>query len=60
MAEAVAIGMVLPSLSDREGRVIERAPKKTSHVPVVATVPEKHGDEPVARFTLGLSLKRRA
>ena len=27
-------------------------------VEVVATVPRKYGDEPVARFTLGLSLKR--
>ena len=25
---------------------------------VLATVPEKYGDEPVARFTMGLSLKR--
>ncbi len=25
---------------------------------VVATVPDKYGDEPVARFTMGLSLKR--
>lgn len=32
----------------------------TMPVEVVATVPEKYGDEPVARFTLGLSLKRRA
>ncbi len=27
-------------------------------VEVVATVPSRYGDEPVARFTLGLSLKR--
>jgi hypothetical protein len=26
---------------------------------VVATVPKRYGDEPVARFTLGLSLKRK-
>jgi len=32
----------------------------TMPVPVTATVPRKYGDEPVARFTLGLSLKRRA
>lgn len=31
----------------------------TVPVEVVATVPDKYGDEPVARFTLGLSLKRR-
>ena len=32
----------------------------TLPVQVVATVPAKYGDEPVARFTLGLSLKKRA
>jgi len=32
----------------------------TIPVGVVATVPSKYRDEPVARFTLGLSLKRRA
>ncbi|ACL67478.1 conserved hypothetical protein [Anaeromyxobacter dehalogenans 2CP-1] len=31
----------------------------TLPVEVVATVPDKYGDEPVARFTLGLSMKRR-
>jgi acyl-coenzyme A thioesterase PaaI-like protein len=31
----------------------------TLPVDVVATVPEKYGEEPVARFTLGLSMKRR-
>jgi hypothetical protein len=31
----------------------------TLPVNVVATVPKKYGDEPVARFTLGLSLKRK-
>jgi acyl-coenzyme A thioesterase PaaI-like protein len=31
----------------------------TFPVEIVATVPSRHGDEPVARFTLGLSLKRR-
>jgi acyl-coenzyme A thioesterase PaaI-like protein len=31
----------------------------TIPVEVVATVPSRYGDEPVARFTLGLSLKRR-
>lgn len=30
----------------------------TVPIDVVATVPEKYGDEPVARFTMGLSLKR--
>ena len=32
----------------------------TLPVQITATVPKKYGDEPVARFTLGLSLKRRA
>lgn len=32
----------------------------TMPVEVLATVPANHGDEPVARFILGLSLKRRA
>jgi acyl-coenzyme A thioesterase PaaI-like protein len=31
----------------------------TLPVEVVATVPSKYGDEPVARFTLGLSLRRK-
>jgi len=31
----------------------------TLPVEVVATVPSRYGDEPVARFTMGLSLKQR-
>jgi acyl-coenzyme A thioesterase PaaI-like protein len=31
----------------------------TLPVEVVATVPKKYGDEPVARFTMGLSLRRK-
>jgi hypothetical protein len=31
----------------------------TLPVSVTCTVPDRYGDEPVARFTLGLSLKRR-
>jgi acyl-coenzyme A thioesterase PaaI-like protein len=31
----------------------------TLPVSVLVTVPDRYGDEPVARFTLGLSLKRR-
>jgi len=30
----------------------------TLRIEVIATVPEKYGEEPVARFTMGLSLKR--
>lgn len=31
----------------------------TLPIEIVATVPKKYGDDPVARFTLGLSLKRK-
>jgi acyl-coenzyme A thioesterase PaaI-like protein len=31
----------------------------TIPIEIVATVPSRYGDEPVAKFTLGLSLKRR-
>jgi len=31
----------------------------TIPVEIVATVPDKYGDEPVARFTLGLSVKKK-
>jgi acyl-coenzyme A thioesterase PaaI-like protein len=44
-------------------RAVEQADatgeRVTLPVEVVATVPQKYGDEPVARFTLGLSLKRK-
>jgi hypothetical protein len=30
----------------------------TIPIEVIATVPKKYGEEPVARFTMGLSLKR--
>ena len=38
------------------GRTGERV---TLPVDVVATVPDRYGDEPVARFTMGLSLRKR-
>ncbi len=52
----------------REGRRIADAMAETERtgervtlpVQVVATVPEKYGEEVVARFTMGLSLKKRA
>jgi len=52
----------------RDGRKIAEAMEQaertgerlTVPVEVVATVPKKYGDEPVARFTLGLSMKRKA
>ncbi len=51
----------------RDGRRIADAVRKadatgervTLPIDVVATVPKKYGDEPVARFTMGLSLKRK-
>jgi acyl-coenzyme A thioesterase PaaI-like protein len=50
----------------RDGRRVAEAVRKTDEsgervtlpIEVVATVPRKYGDEPVARFTMGLSLKR--
>ena len=52
----------------REGRKVAAAMEQTVRtgervtipVEVVATVPDKYGDEPVARFTLGLSMKPKA
>jgi acyl-coenzyme A thioesterase PaaI-like protein len=51
----------------RQGRRIAEAMEEavrtgqrvTLPVEVVATVPSRHGDEPVARFTMGLSVKER-
>ncbi len=51
----------------RDGRRVAEAVRQadetgerlTMPVEVVATVPDKYGDEPVARFTLGLSLRRK-
>jgi acyl-coenzyme A thioesterase PaaI-like protein len=51
----------------RDGRKVAEAVRQadatgervTVPVEIVATVPKKYGDEPVARFTLGLSLKRK-
>ncbi len=51
----------------REGRRVAEAVRRAGAtgervslpIEVVATVPAKYGDEPVARFTMGLSLKRK-
>jgi acyl-coenzyme A thioesterase PaaI-like protein len=51
----------------RQGRAVAQAMAETERtgervtlpVEIVATVPAKYGDEPVARFALGLSLKRK-
>ena len=40
-------------------RAAETGERQTLPVEVVATCPERHGEEPVARFTMGLTLKRR-
>lgn len=41
-------------------RALETGERQEATVPVIATVPSKFGDEPVARFTLTLSLKKKA
>lgn len=51
-----------------QGREVAAAMKRTAEtgervtipIEIVATVPKKYGAEPVARFTLGLSLKKRS
>jgi acyl-coenzyme A thioesterase PaaI-like protein len=51
----------------RDGRRVAEAVRRadetgerfTLPVEVVATVPDKYGDEPVARFTMGLSVRRK-
>jgi acyl-coenzyme A thioesterase PaaI-like protein len=51
----------------RQGRQVREAVERAHAtgeraglpIDVVATVPRRHGDEPVARFTLALSLKRK-
>lgn len=50
-----------------QGREVAAAMEQTERtgervtlpIEIVATVPKKYGDEPVARFTLGLSLKKK-
>lgn len=37
----------------------ESGERVTLPVEIIATVPDEYGDEPVARFTLGLSLKKK-
>jgi acyl-coenzyme A thioesterase PaaI-like protein len=41
-------------------RTVETGERVTLPIEVVCTVPSRYGDEPVARFTMGLSLKRKA
>jgi hypothetical protein len=46
-------------IAEAVARADETGERVTVPVEVVATVPSRHGDEPVARFTMGLTLKRR-
>jgi len=46
-------------VTDLVQKAIETGDRVEMPVPVTATVPDKLGDEPVARFTLTLSLKRK-
>jgi len=49
-----------PVIQELLRRTIETGERQEAAVHVVATVPSKLGDEPVARFELTLSLKRRS
>ncbi len=60
-----ADGDVLFRMSDgrRVAEAVRRADQTgervTMPIEVVATVPDRYGDEPVARFTMGLSVRRK-
>src|SRR5512138_3876630 len=46
-------------VAEAMGKAHATGERVTLPIEVVATVPRKYGDEPVARFTMGLSLKRK-
>jgi acyl-coenzyme A thioesterase PaaI-like protein len=48
-----------PAAAEAVRRADETGERVSLPVRITCTVPDKYGDEPVARFTLGLSLKRR-
>ena len=48
-----------PLIQELLRRTLARGEREEATVHVTATVPEKYGDEPVAKFELTLSLKRR-
>ena len=48
-----------PMIQDLLRRTMETGERQEATVHVTATVPEKYGDEPVAKFELTLSLKKR-
>jgi acyl-coenzyme A thioesterase PaaI-like protein len=47
-------------IQDLLKRALETGERQEATVPVIATVPSKFGDEPVARFALTLSLKKKS
>ncbi len=47
-------------VADAVRQADETGERVTLPLEIAATVPDKYGDEPVARFTLGLSLKRKS
>lgn len=49
-----------PMIQELMRRTLESGEREEATVHVVATVPSKQGDEPVARFELTLSLKRKS
>ena len=49
-----------PMIQDMLRRALETGERQEATVPVIATVPSKLGDEPVARFELTLSMKKKS
>jgi acyl-coenzyme A thioesterase PaaI-like protein len=47
-------------VAEAMSRTVATGERVTLPIEVVCTVPAKYGDEPVARFTMGLSLKHKA
>ena len=47
-------------IQDLLQRAMDTGERQEATVPVIATVPSKLGDEPVAKFTLTLSLKKKS
>jgi len=45
-------------IAEAVSEAVEKSERVTLPVEVIATVPEKHGSEPVAHFRVGLSLKQ--
>ena len=49
-----------PLIQDLVRRALESGERQEATVHVVATVPEKLGDEPVAKFEMTLSVKKKS